>query len=149
MSRMSPSGPAEPEPGTENPTEGEASDVAGPSRVGMRNACCATMLRVVLELIAQLVGLAGVHSEDEDVKALGKVHIALSDEERYISVRLPLHAPKRVARARCEAMAFYPWPQVATREPVRAILNIILHKRKPCAICFLQCVSLFCDRKRY
>ena len=34
--------------------------------------------------------LAGVGRTDEEVGALGKEHIALSDEERYISV---MHAP--------------------------------------------------------
>lgn len=64
----------------------EAATEARGVGVGMRNACCARMVRLVLELIARLAGAAGVQSRDEIVKALGKVHIALSDEEWCISV---------------------------------------------------------------
>ena len=33
--------------------------------------------------------------------------------------------------------------------PLRTILNICLYIWKPCSICFLECISLFCNCKRY
>ena len=113
MWRMSARGPAEAEAGA----GGEASAVARLEGVGMRNRCCATMLRLVLELIARL---AGVQNRDEVVKALGKEHIALSDEERYISVVCTRRAGRTgslrgITRARNASLVwasvpYAPWP---------------------------------------